>query len=243
MSPERQSRSIDPNRQVRKYVERGARRWEHQKIAAELYKWSDVFRFYFLRPQAEYQPEIPNLVIGVESMRIDVLASYHLKENSVGLPYEITFNEHYIKRPIWELNESLLHEMVHLFQQETPGMQPCKHNYHNAQFVAICEELGLHPRLGSGAHWRPADGQFERLMTRFGVNKPAYAEAGNVEVPPESPKKHWWDDDRGKAKGKSNLILYLNPDCKKKQPCKLRSGRSDLNIVCQDCGGKFDPQL
>ncbi len=238
MSPERQPKPVDPNRQVRKYVEKGAVKWEHQKIAAELYKWSDVFRFYWFKPQNEYQNEIPNLVVGVEPMDIRVLAGYHLKENAVGLPYEITFNEHYVSRPLWETLETMVHEMVHLYQENSPGMMPCKHNYHNAQFVALAEEIGLHPRLGSGAHWKAADGQFEKLMERFAVPRPKHA----VEVPPESPKKFWWDEDRGKEKGKSTLVLYVNQSCTRKPPCKLRSGRSDLKLTCQECGGTFKPQ-
>jgi len=142
MSPEAKR---DPNKYIRKYVEKGATNWEHQSIAQELYQWADVFRLYFFKPKADHQPEIPNLLVGIEPMRVDVLAGYHLKENAIGLPYEITFDARYIRRPLWELLETELHEMVHLYQENTPGLMPCKGGYHNAQFVLICEELGLHP--------------------------------------------------------------------------------------------------
>ena len=228
----------NPNRYVRKYVEKRAVRWEHQGIAAELYRWSDVFRFYWFRPQNGQQAEIPNLVVGIGPMRIDVLAGYHLKENTVGLPYEITFNQLYITRPIWETLETMVHELIHLYQENTPGMMPCRHNYHNAQFVQIATEIGLHPRLGTGAHGRPADGQFARLMDRYGVERPLHA----VDVPPETPKKYWWDDDRGRGKGSSTLVLYTSESCTRKPVCKLRSGRSDLKIRCETCDGAFIAQ-
>lgn len=239
MPVERQGPRIDPNKAVRRYVEKGAEAWQHKGVAAELYAWSDVFKFYWFSPESEYQAAIPNLVIGVEPMRVNVLAGYHLKENAVGLPYEITFNERYMARPLYAILETAVHEMVHLYQENTPGLMPCKNNYHNQQFVAICEEIGLHPRLGSGAHWKAADGQFAGLMERYGVPRPEEAS----EVPPESPKTDWWDDYEGKGKGKSTLILYMSPSCTRKPECKLRSGRADLNIRCSECGGEFKPRL
>ena len=33
--------------------------------------------------------------------------------------------------------------MVHLFQETTPGMESCKNGYHNVQFVAVANEIGL----------------------------------------------------------------------------------------------------
>lgn len=245
MSPERQPIPIDPNKEVRQYVEEGAEKWEHQKVAVELYKWSDVFRLFFFSPSTTEQPELPRLLVGVEPMNVRVLAAYHLKENAIGLPYEITFNQHYISRPLWELNETLLHELIHLYQENAPGLIPCKDGYHNAQFVVLAESVGLHPLLGSGAHWRPADGQFERLMGRYGVERPRHAEGDFPKPEGKAKPPFWWDDDRGKEKlkGKSTLILYTCEDCiRKPMACKIRSGRDDLDIKCNRCGGRFVPQ-
>ncbi|MCL5962672.1 MAG: hypothetical protein M1358_25745 [Chloroflexi bacterium] len=44
MTPE----AIDPNKVIRGYVENeGAVEWKHRELADELYKWGDIFRFYF----------------------------------------------------------------------------------------------------------------------------------------------------------------------------------------------------
>ena len=157
----------------------------------------------------------------------------------------IGFNEHYISRPLWETLETMVHEMIHLYQENTPGLQPCKHGYHNTQFVEIAEEIGLHPLLGIGAHWLPATGQFARLMARYGVERPKHAER-DFAKPDGKKAPYWWDGDRhggDKPKGKSTLILYICPDCTR-QPmgCKIRSGRADLDIKCNRCGGTFVPQ-
>lgn len=80
------------------------------------------------------------------------MASYRVVSNANGLPYEVIYNEHDLNRPQCEVLETLLHEMVHLYQENTPGLAPCKDGYHNAQAVLICEEIGLHPPPGK---WRP----------------------------------------------------------------------------------------
>ena len=135
------------------------------------------------------------------------LAYYRLKENAVGLPYEICFNEHYVGRPLWSTLEILVHEMIHLYQENTRGLQPCKNGYHNLQFCEIAEDIGLYPILGAGAHWRPAAGQFARLMQRFGVDRPIEADRDFPKPDGQGKPPDWRDEGKGKPKGKSTLIL------------------------------------
>lgn len=227
-----------PNEYIRGYVEEEAREWQHRRMAQTLYEWADVFRYYFFAAQDASQRGLPQPLIAIEQMRVEILAAYRLKENPNGLPYEILMNERYLHRPLWESLEAELHEMAHLFQETTPGMHSCKGGYHNAQFVTVCEQLGLHPRLGSGAHWRPADGQFERLMERYEIPKPEHA-SGDFSAPPADKKKAWWDEDRGKKKGSSTLRLYL---CSCIPPFKVRTGRPDLTAICLRCEQPFLPE-
>ncbi len=227
----------NPNGYIRGYVEDGAQQWGHRQMAQTLYEWADVFRYFFFAAKDVPQRGLPQPLIAIEEMRIEILAAYRLKENPNGLPYEIIMNARYLNRPVWEILESELHEMVHLFQETSPVMQSCKGGYHNVQFVAICEELGLHPRLGTGAHWRPADGQFERLMERYWVRKPEHA-YGEFASPPMEKKKAWWDEDRGKTRGSSTLRLYI---CGCTPPFKVRTGRPDLAAICLHCEKPFLP--
>ena len=69
--------------------------------------------------------------------------------------------------------ETLVNEMIHLWQQNF-GEHPIKPGKVtlNVEFVRKCEYFGLHPRLGSGAHTRIADGLFEECMRRHGIPKP-----------------------------------------------------------------------
>jgi len=94
------------------------------------------------------------------------------RRNPQGLLYEITFNVVHLSRPLWATLETLMHEYVHLWQQNY-GQDPVKRNYHNVEFVSRCKEIGLHPMVGSGVHIRPADGVFAEFLKAYGVPEPA----------------------------------------------------------------------
>lgn len=109
MSPEAKP---NPNRFVREYVESdGPREWQHREMAQQLYEWADVFRRYFFSQKNPEQQELPQPLVAIAPMRVDVLAGYRLVPNPNGLPYEITLNSLYISRPPWESLETLLHVM------------------------------------------------------------------------------------------------------------------------------------
>lgn len=240
----------EPNIVIKGYVEAdGPQDWKHRETTQFLYRTFDVARFAFFSPRDETQPVLPQSVIAVDGMRVETLAAYRLTYNPNGLPFEIVLNSRWIARPRWELAESLVHEMVHLYQeyladQGVDGMQKSKNGYHNKQFVELCEDLGLHPIIGVGAHWRPADGQFERLMGQLGIEKPEHAKAeGWVKPDPGKKGPNWFDADRGRPKGKSTLVLYTSDQCERKPECKIRAGRKDMDIRCNECGGDFHPHL
>lgn len=243
-----------PNKYIRDYVEGdNTPDWIHTQVAKDLYQFGSIVSRYLIAPRNETQPRLPQPLVGIEKMRVETLAAYRLVPNANGLPYEVLLNEVWIKRPMWELYESLTHEMIHLYQEwgadqglerfKDDPLKKCTGGYHNNQFVEICEEIGLHPMIGVGAHWRPADGQFGRLMGLLGVEEPEYAKGGDFVMPPAGTKKpgYWWDDNRGKKKGSSTLTLYTTDVCVREPQCKVRAGKKDLNIVCADCDGAFIP--
>ncbi len=73
----------------------------------------------------------------------------------------------------WAQLETLLHEQVHLWQQNF-GKDPVKPGrvYHNKEFVEKCESMGLHPKIGEGYHLKLADGPFAILMRELGIAPP-----------------------------------------------------------------------
>ena len=162
--------------------------WPYRKMATTLYRWADIFRERLLDPVAiPGRGRMPDIVLSFEPMNYRALAGYTLQRNAQGLLNEIAFNSKRLDRPLWEHLETLLHEMVHLWQQNF-GQHPIRRAYHNREFVDKCQELGLHSQIGSGAHWKPADGLFALLMKEHGIEEPKY-----TEVPPEEKRKNWWD--------------------------------------------------
>jgi hypothetical protein len=179
---------------------------------------------------------MPEPVISFEAMRIETLAGYRLVRNPQGLLDEITFNTVHFKddngRKAWEYGqwgqlETLLHEQVHLWQQNF-GAQPVKPGkvYHNKEFVAKCESLGLHPRPSIGSHWKEADGLFEMLMQEHGIVRPA-----SVQVP-VGERFNWWEQDK-ERRGKSTLSEW-SCGCQ-----NVRVGTKEFYAMCTRCGNPF----
>jgi len=231
-----------PNSAIKDYIESdGPKEWRHFDTMKWLYGLHDTVLRVWFSPQNDEQLQLPQSVLAVSKLEYKTLAAYRLTHNPNGLPFEIVLNELWISRPKWELAESLTHETIHLYQEymagsKVEGFQTCAGNYHNKQFVGIAEEIGLHPKLGEGYHTRPADGQFERLMELLWIQKPDHA---YKKPERDEATGYWWDGDRRKPKGESTLLLYENPTCPEPKPCKLRSGKKDLEIACLKCGGTF----
>ena len=168
---------------------------------------------------------MPDPVISFEDMRnYNTLASYTLIRNPQGLLDEITFNsQHYLEnketnKKEWEFGrwaqmETLLHEQIHLWQQNF-GKNPVQLGkiYHNKEFVGKCNSLGLHPKLGEGWHTKLADGPFEKLMNELGIEKPKDLPKGKSEFDTDWFK--WLLGFKGKKrKGKSTLKKWCCPEC------------------------------
>lgn len=217
---------INPQPEIRKNAEK-ASDWEFAKEAAYLYRMATLFKDRFLDPVLlTHRRRLPDPVISFENLRNrNTLAAYTLVRNPQGLLYEITMNsQQYITEKVdgksklrwqfgkWAQLETLLHEQVHLWQQNF-GMDPVKPGkpYHNKEFVGKCENLGLHPMLGVGCHLKLADGAFSLLMNELGIKPP------DLSRKPEKLDKDWFKwylDSQGKRmKGKSTLKKWTCPVC------------------------------
>ena len=179
---------------------------------------------------------LPDPVISFDAMRIETLAAYSIIRNPQGLLDEITFNTvhllHEGEQRVWEYGqwgelETLLHEQVHLWQQNF-GSQPVKPGrvYHNKEFVAKCESLGLHPRPGVGSHRRPADGPFALLMKEYGI-----AQGVTFEVA-EGRRFNWWEAEK-ERKGRSTLSKW-SCGCQ-----NARVGTKEFHAQCLKCRNRI----
>jgi hypothetical protein len=218
--------SVNPQPEVRRNAE-SARDWEFADEAAYLYRMAVIFKNRFLDPVLlTDRRRLPDPVISFSNLRNrNTLAAYTPVRNPQGLLYQITMNtEHYIEEEQdgkkikawsfgkWAQLETLLHEQVHLWQQNF-GKDPVKRgrSHHNKEFIQKCESLGLHPMPGIGCHTCIADGVFEILMKELGINSP------DISQKPDDLDFDWFKwflDSLGKGrKGTSTLNKWTCPEC------------------------------
>jgi len=242
--------AINPQPEVRRNAEL-ARDWEYAEEASYLYRKAVIFKDRFLDPVLlTDRRRLPDPVISFANLRNkNTLAAYTLARNPQGLLYQITMNsEHYTdeeqdgkKVKLWSFGkwaqlETLLHEQVHLWQQNF-GKDPVRpgRSHHNKEFIEKCESLGLHPMPGVGCHTRLADGPFAVLMKEFGIDPP------DISQKPEELNFDWFkwlQDALGKSrKGTSTLNKWTCPECGlnvrigikgnpelRHEPCEQKSG-------------------
>jgi len=212
-----------PHEVIRRHAE-AAEDWPWHEIASQLYLWTDRFNDRF------FGREMPDAVLSFERMDHRILAAYTLRRNPQGLLYEITFNVKHLERPLWQTLETLMHEYVHLWQQNY-GENPVTHNYHNREFVQRCEGIGLHPATGYGAHLRPADGLFAEFLRAYGIPEPPPLE--EPKLTPKGRPLDWWTDPEKRRRGRSNLRKWTC-GCQ-----NVRVGTKEFHAQCLVCGNTF----
>lgn len=231
----------DPKPEVRKNAE-NARDWEYHEEAEHLYRMANLFKDRFLDPiLLTDRRRLPDPVISFDDLRNKrTLAAYTVHRNPQGLLDEITFNTSHFKNVEekivwtwgkWAQLETLLHEQVHLWQQNF-GEHPVKpgHSTHNKEFTDKCESLGLHPMPHVGCHIQVADGVFAQLMEELGIERPQ-------DVPREEgakpDKKDWFRPE--KEKGRSTLSKF-SCGCGE----RVRVGKKDWpGAICKACGTEY----
>jgi hypothetical protein len=221
--PERLS-GPTPQEVIRRHVE-GADDWEWQEIASQLYVWTDRINDRF------FERVMPDAVLSFERMDYRVLAAYTLRRNAQGLLYEITFNVKHLGRPLWQTLETLMHEYMHLWQQNF-GESPVSRNYHNQEFVSACEAIGLHPAISSGVHLRPADGLFAQFLRVYGVPEPE--PEPEPKTTPKGRPVDWWADPEKRRRGRSTMRKW-SCGCQ-----TVRVGTKEFHAQCTRCRNLFE---
>jgi hypothetical protein len=119
-------------------------------------------------------------------------------------------------RPGWQTLGTLLHEMLHGWQQSYG--RPGNGRYHNKQFRQKAESLGL--IVDQCGHTRyAADSPLVRLLEKHGVHLPPLGEpAIPVRQPGQSKLKKW-------SCGCTNVRVAV----------------ADFRALCLKCGGEFTP--
>lgn len=187
--------------------------WDSRELMTELQSWATKFI-------VEFKLDIPEIALCLDQLSARRYGHFRYGHNGFGLRGEIVLNTRYLPphREVWEVLGTLLHELLHAWQQAhgTPG----KRNHHNQEFRDKARAFGLLiDRRGVTRY--SANGSFKDLLKHNGV------EAPNVEILPaeEMRPKH----------GSSKL---------KKWSCgctNVRVAIADFRAICLKCQHEFQP--
>ena len=187
--------------------------WFGRDLIAVLQEWADRFI-------VEFKLDIPEVVLCLERLAKNRFAHFRPGHNGFGLRGEIAFNTRYLsgERELWEILGTLLHELLHGWQQ-VHG-KPGKRNHHNAEFRTKAWELGLivDRRGVTGYH---GNSPFKTLLCSNGITTP------HEQVFPKARK----------VKGQSKLKKW---SCGCRPPVNVRVGVPRLRAMCLDCGCQFE---
>jgi hypothetical protein len=183
--------------------------WDGREMIAGLQAWAARFI-------VEFKLDIAEIALCIDRLPTTRYGHFRRGHNGFGLRGEIAINARYLsgQRQVWEVLGTLLHELLHAWQEEhgTPG----KRNHHNAEFQAKAWELGLNvDRRGVTGY--AANSSFKELLRQCGVSVPDH----EVVAPKERPR------------GDSKM---------KKWSCGCTTARvavADFRAVCLKCGNAF----
>src|SRR5947199_1298346 len=189
--------------------QRGTSSWDFNAVAADLHIWAE-------RMIIEFKLQIPVPCLLIERLRRRY-GHFRPGRNGFGLKDEIGIDEEHLRqRPFWQTCGTLLHELLHSWQ-EYHG-RPGRRNYHNKQFQKKAASLGLVVDQRGFTQYEPGDTPFYRLLEKHGIHPPILPEVQQTPI-----------QRRG-----SKLKLY---ECS----CgvKVRVGRFRFRAQCLDCCGVF----
>ena len=172
------------------------------------------------------------------------------------LVHEISLNPDHLDRPFVEWHSTLVHEMVHLWQEDMG--HPSRAAYHNKEWAYKMEAVGLVP-TDTGApggkktgqhmtHYANPEGEFLKAFNGLTAETlealrlkylPAYS------LPEPAKRKRRGGDDEGGsdeegAEGGADEPGAYNSKKKYSCPCGVNVwGRPGLRLVCGECGAAF----
>lgn len=152
-------------------------------------------------------------------------------EKGKEVKHEISLNPSHLRsrRPI-EVASTLVHEMVHLWQQENG--KPSRAGYHNEEWASKMEGVGLIP----SSTGEPGGARTGQKMTHYIEKGGAFAVAFNTM--PKAYTLPWSCEEPAgtkKPKSEKNKVKYTCPECGANV-----WGKPELAILCVECDEKFE---
>ncbi len=181
--------------------------WDFRPLVTELHRWVEIMVL-------EFKLKIPALSLAIDWLPARTLGHYRC-QNGFGLRNEIAINQRHLdNREQWEILGTLLHELLHSWQQSHG--RPGQHNYHNVQFRRKAADYGLIVDSQGHTQYQP-DSPFFAVLDKYGVAFP----------PTTTPAP--------KPRGHSKLKLWTC-SC----PIRVRVAVADFRAMCLRCNSMFE---
>lgn len=194
--------------------------WSLNPVSNELYWFVDFFNMAFFKDQP-----VPTPVLTFESTNVKNLGYYRIGYNDWAIKDQINLNKLYLNRPLQEVLQTLVHEMVHSWEHLYLDEKARTVNwYHKKGFKTKMNEIGIITD-DRGTHHGVQD-PFVFLLKKHGVQFPKMergTKGGYLIIPTKT-----------KPKGKSKLAKW-SCGC-----TNLRVGIKDLEALCLKCGNVFE---
>ncbi len=104
--------------------------WELNGLALELNWWVDFFNIALFKEEP-----VPMPALTFEKSRVNNLGYYRIGFRDFSIRNQININRLYIHRPLNEVLQTLIHEMVHSYEYiYLPDSKRCKNWFHKKGF-------------------------------------------------------------------------------------------------------------
>ncbi|MGD9644344.1 MAG: SprT-like domain-containing protein [Pirellulales bacterium] len=154
--------------------------WDCRPLVQELQVWAE-------RMNEQFRLRIPEVSLSVDWLRCRRLGHFRPGHNGFGLKGEIAINRRHLEdRDFWQVLGTLLHELLHAWQQEHG--KAGKHNYHNKEFREKAREFGLSVDRRGYTDYEPHSPLME-LLSQYGVNAPEFPPRGLVRLAAQGSSK------------------------------------------------------
>ncbi len=160
--------------------------WKLREAIAVFHTWADRFNTHF-------GLGLTTPAIGIDQLSASVAGTYR-PANGFGIDDEVVINLRHIRRgPVSDVLDTLLHEMLHQWQQHHG--QPGANGYHNEEFQAKARELGIPCDAKGMSLGADRNSPFGTLLASHGIEVPLSdadkdaASRGNKDRSASKPKK------------------------------------------------------
>lgn len=183
--------------------------WYGREIASVLQEWAGRFN-------DEFKLHVPEVSLRLDALPRSRYGHFRYGYNGFGLRGEVAINARYLggQREPWEVLGTLLHELLHAWQQAHG--RPGRGNYHNCEFRDKARDLGLVIDARGVTEYLD-ESAFVGLLRRHGVFVPRLENTAKADPP------------RGDSKMKKWSCKCTN----------VRCAVAGFRAVCLNCGKAF----